>query len=287
MTPIQDLLLCTNGSSESQAALEYGVWLASVLRLPATILGIVETPANRCLVEDLVEKTARRLSNDGLSAQGLSREGRSEKVIPAMATQSGTLTVVGPLGRPVLRRLASGSSFRRLLAATAAPLLFVPVARIPPKRILVCTGGLAYTADLERLSNTLAQALGASLTLLYVIEPVTLNYPLAKEVEAHWRDLLETETPQARNLRAAVDAAKGVGLSIEVRIRRGSPVREILSELHSGEYDLVGLGSPHSAHSLRRLALPNVTAEVAEAASCPVLSVRHGHPEQAAGPAER
>lgn len=286
MIAIQNLLLCTNGSPASQAALDYGGWLARALRVPATVLGIVETPASQNLVEDLVQKAVRRMSEDGVGAQSLLREGRSETVIPAVATQSETLTVVGRLGRPALRRLATGSSFRRLMAAIAAPLLFVPVARIPPKRLLVCAGGLSYAADLERLSNALAKALGASLTLLHVVEPVTLDYPLAKQVEARWQDLLETDTPQARNLRAAVDEATESGLTIEVKIRRGSPVREILNELRTGDYDLVGLGSPHSTHGLRHLALPNVTAEVAEAARCPVLSVRYLDPAENASQAE-
>jgi len=42
-----------------------------------------------------------------------------------------------------------------------------------------------------------------------------------------------------------------------------------------GEYDLICMGSPHSAHSLRHLYTPNVTAEVAEAANCPILTARY------------
>ncbi|MEW6566753.1 MAG: hypothetical protein AB1449_01015, partial [Chloroflexota bacterium] len=55
--------------------------------------------------------------------------------------------------------------------------------------------------------------------------------------------------------------------------------------LRAGEYDLVGLGSPYSSHTLRHLFMPNVTAEVAEAAHCPVLSARYTEPDVVQGAA--
>jgi nucleotide-binding universal stress UspA family protein len=51
-------------------------------------------------------------------------------------------------------------------------------------------------------------------------------------------------------------------------------VHEILDEVRQGKYDLLGMGSPYSAHSLRHLYMPNVTAEVAEGVLLPVLAVR-------------
>ncbi len=52
-------------------------------------------------------------------------------------------------------------------------------------------------------------------------------------------------------------------------------IEEILGELEEGDYDLVCMGSQHSAQGLRQLYAPNVTAEVAEVIGCPVLTVRH------------
>jgi nucleotide-binding universal stress UspA family protein len=63
-------------------------------------------------------------------------------------------------------------------------------------------------------------------------------------------------------------------LQASVRARNGHVVEEILSELKEGNYDLVCMGSPYSANPLRQLYSPNVTAEVAEAAHCPVLTAR-------------
>ena len=40
-------------------------------------------------------------------------------------------------------------------------------------------------------------------------------------------------------------------------------------------YDLICMGSGHSARGLRQLYQPNVTDEIAEASACPVLTARY------------
>lgn len=273
----EKLLLCTNGSAHTLPALEYGAYLATTLDRPIILLGIVEDDQARTGLQKLLEDTLASMHWAGIQVESIVREGRAEAVIADEAARGDSLTIVGPLGRPLLWRLARGSSFRELLAAIATPILLVPKVRLPLRCILICTGGLPYATTLEHLAIFLARAANASVTLLHVVEPVTFDYRLAREVEAHWQTLLETDTPQARNLLAAQEEATRSGVEVAIRIRRGNPIREILRELRSGDYDMVGLGSPYSAHSLRHLLMPNVTAEVAEAAHCPVLSVRFAH----------
>ncbi|MEW6569345.1 MAG: universal stress protein, partial [Chloroflexota bacterium] len=266
------LLLCTNASPQSLPALEYGGWLAGALGQSVLLMGIVERESARFDLERLIDRTAFTLRSSGVEVESLIRTGRAEAVIADQARQREYLTLVGHLGRPFLRRLTRGSSFRELLALVGTPIVLVPQVRLPLRRLLICTGGLMFSFSLERLAAALACAAGASITLLHVVEPVSLDYPLAREVETHWRNLLETDTPQARNLLTARRIAEEAGVPVEIRIRHGGPVHEILHELRAGEYDLVGLGSPYSSHTLRHLFMPNVTAEVAEAAHCPVLS---------------
>ncbi|HSO12898.1 MAG TPA: universal stress protein, partial [Anaerolineales bacterium] len=77
-----------------------------------------------------------------------------------------------------------------------------------------------------------------------------------------------------RSLRKALDLAKEAGLHAKAIAREGHIVEQILSEIRAGDYDLICMGSSYSAHSLRQLYTPNVTAEVAEIAHCPVLMAR-------------
>ena len=281
------LLLCTNGSAVSLPGLRYGEALAEILRADVHLLGIAESARAQDSLRELVESASRRLESAGLRVEHRLVIGAAEEVIPAEAAAQLSLVVVGPLGRPTLHRWLHGSYFRRLMAAIRAPLLFVPVARLPLRKMLVCTGGLPYSATLEQLSIKLARAARATLTLLHVVEPISLDYPLARQVEENWQSLLTTATPQARDLLDAREQALQAGVEVDVKVRRGNPVHEILAEQRAGEYDLIGMGSAYSARSLRHLFLPNVTAGVAETASCPVLAVRAAEPSVDAPDAQR
>ena len=122
----------------------------------------------------------------------------------------------------------------------------------------------------------IARAAKADVTLLHVVEPINIEYPTAMEIQHHLDNILETDTPQAHNLNQALEEFRTAGLKTEIKVRHGSIVREILYEVHHGDYDLIGLGSPYSTKSLRHFYTANVTAEVAESIPQPVLSARVG-----------
>ncbi len=109
---------------------------------------------------------------------------------------------------------------------------------------------------------------------MHVVEPGGFDYPPAAEVHEHWEHLIETDTPQGRALRSALEHARRVDPDSELILRHGYIVHEILAELSTGSFDLVAMGSPHSSSALRQRFTPNVTAEVGEAAGCPLLTAR-------------
>ncbi|MBN1146779.1 MAG: universal stress protein [Anaerolineales bacterium] len=272
------LLLCTNGYETTRPALDYGVWLASLLGRPVLLLGVVEHADELASVESLLRETGERLEALGIPARSQIDYGRGSLVIARQAQAGRYLSVVGPLGRPVWRRYLQGRSFRRLLSRIETPIVYVRQASgLPLRRVLVCVGGLDYSRSIARLCLYLARAVGAEMTVLHVVELVTLEYPLARAVHEHWQDIIETDTPQGRNLKGIMQEIQSAGLRVTLKVRQGNPVHEILDEAQRGAYDLVGLGSPYSAHSLRHIYMPNVTAEVAEALGKPVLTVRLGH----------
>lgn len=267
-----NLLLCTNGHPDTRPALEYGAWLARAGRAlfrEVVLLGVVEKPARLQEVEGLLAETEHRLAEGDVPYERRVLTGRPEKVIPPLAREE-VLTVVGPM----TVRLAWAHTLCQLLAAVETPVLHVAEAHTRLGRMLLCTGGLRHAEGVIRTGGHLARAFGATVTLLHVVEPVTLEYPVANQVKTHWSHLLETDTPQARRLREALETLEGMGVAAEVRVRHGPVVHEILHEIREGEYDLVGVGSPYSARSLRRLYRPNVAMEVAEAAGRPVLIAR-------------
>ncbi len=269
------LLLCTNGEPASYPALEYGTWISSVMNLPVVLLGILERSQDEVRVKQMIERATANLAEQAIPYKVHIEAGRGSLVISRMAAKGETIIVVGPLGRPVWRRVVQGRSFRRILARVEVPIFYVREARPRLNHILVCIGGLGYTMSVQNLSLQLAKAMNARVTLLHVVEPVSYGYPTSRTVSDHWQKIYETDTPQGRNLRQALARFESAGISVDIKTRHGSTVHQILDEVHHGGYDLVGLGSPYSAHSLRHVFLPNVTAEVAEAITCPVLTVRY------------
>lgn len=272
------LLLCTNGNEQTRPALDYGVWLAGLLNSSVTLLGVVENPGNERQVQNLLDETTQKLAGVGIPYEVRMGRGRGTAVIAQNANSGAFLTILGRLGRSIWRRAIQGRSFRRVLEQVSTPILYVPEQQQGLRHMLLCLGGLGYVESAEHLCLHLAKIAGASFTLLHVIEPVTMDYPLSKEIHDHWQLIQETDTPQGRNLRKALKEAHATGISVQFKVRRGNAVHEIFEEVNSGNYDFIGMGSPYSTHSLRHLYMPNVTAEVAEGARCPVLAVRQGFP---------
>ena len=268
------LLLCTNGAPEGRPALDYGAWLAGQLDLPITLLGIVEDPGREDVVRQTVDATAADLAAQGLEHTTQVREGRARKVIAAEADPQHHLVVVGPMGRPALRRWLRGRSLRRMMPNLPGPFIYVPTAHRQLARILMSTGALGHAASAERCAVELARYVGAALTILHVVETVHYEYPTAEEITAHWQELLTTETPQASHLRELLEQARAAGVVATLHVRRGDVLHEIIAEARAEPYDLLVMGSKHSSDSLRRQYLPDVTASVMEALSLPVLVVR-------------
>ena len=202
------------------------------------------------------------------------QNGNAEEVIPRKAKQGDYIIVLGPLGRPQIRRMLTGRSIRHLMEEIEQPILYVPESRLPLKKILICIGGLGYEVAAEHIAMQMAMKSRAEITLLHIVPPMDLNYPTAKTVSEHWQNLTETDTPIGRSLRQALDVAKNDGLIASVKARQGNVVEEIMAEIKEENYDLLCMGSMYSTNALRQMYAPNVTAEIANSAVCPILSAR-------------
>jgi len=275
-----EILVATNGFDKTWPGIEYGAWLAGVMGVPVTLIGIIEKSQRPNIdeeihpLEDIFSRGVSLFQEHKLKYNLEIREGAAEEVIPAKAREKDFLTVITPLGRPPLRRLLLGRSFHQLMADITGPLLYVPSACIPPTHIIVCLGGLGYGISAENLGLEIASRINVPVTLLHVVPPIDLDYPEARVVKENWDHLVDTDTLLGRTLRNALDEAQKKDLKTNLKLRQGIVVEEILAELKKGDYDLVCMGSPYSGHGLRQFYAPNVTAEVAETVGCPVLTVR-------------
>ena len=275
-----ELLIATNGFKATWAGIEYGAWFAHSMQMKVRLLGVSEKPHPASIdehhpLDDFFARAVELFQKDGVEYSLELHHGNAEQVIPEKANQGNFLTVVTPLGRSRIRHWLTGRSFLVLMEEIKGPILYVPVIRLPLKNLLISAGGLGYEVDAENLALQVATVTRADVTLLHVIPPTDLDYPTTRDVREHAGDLQDTDTILGRSLRKGINIAKEAGLNAKLVTRQGHVVEEILGELKQGDYDMVCMGSRYSAHALRQLYTPNVTADVADAVNCPLLTVRH------------
>lgn len=274
-----EFLIVTNGFKGTWSAIEYGAALAQSMRRKTTLLGVTEdlNPAaidDHHPLEDIFAQAVELFQKLGVEYTLDIRNGVSEKIVPEVANKGNFITVVSPLGRPQFKRWLTGRSIRSLLEEIQSPILYVPESRLPLKKILIGIGGLGYEEAAENIAIQVASASHADATILYVVPPTDLDYPSTRGVQEHVNDLAETDTLPGRSLRKALEIAQKAGLDAKAKARQGNIVEEILAEVKEGSYDLICMGSAYSGHTLRQYYAPNITAEVADAAHCPVLTAR-------------
>ncbi|HJQ14753.1 MAG TPA: hypothetical protein VJ830_08405, partial [Anaerolineales bacterium] len=164
-----ELLIATNGFKGTWFAIEYGAWLAEVMKMDITLLGVneVSNPAaidDQYPLEDIFERAVGLFQEKELPYQLEVRNGEAERVISEKANSGSYITVVSPLGRTQIKRLLIGRSIRPLMERIQGPILFVPAIRLPLKKILISAGGLGYEAAAENLALQVASANQADVT---------------------------------------------------------------------------------------------------------------------------
>ncbi len=271
------MLLCTDGTFRSQAAAAFGVRLAAQLQARVTVLEASAHSTPPLLSSLTADSLCHALSSAGLENQAIvCTQTPRQAIVAQAARESYDLVVLGllRLGNR-LRQWLRGPSTRRVLQGVAAPVLVVPSDRPLVRRILLCSGDLWYPAAMIRFVAQIALANDAEVTLLHVVPHPTQRYPLLRQVEDAWGALLQTDTPQGRNLKAGRDTLRSMGVETAVSLRHGTVSEHIMAEIHEGEYDLVALGSTYAAHSMRRYFVHSITDLVVERANRPVLVMRN------------
>jgi nucleotide-binding universal stress UspA family protein len=267
------LLLVTNGSPQCQPALDYGVWLAEQLKSPVRLLGILESKSRETLLNKVLSTARKQLEQIGVPYDLVLQRGGIERLIPRQTEAKKVLAVVGPLGRSMWSRALLGRSMRRILHQINAPLLYTRTAPNKLENILLCVGGMEYSLTMVELALDLAAKSKPQVNLLHIVTPHR-DFSSRRVTESNLLDLLQADTPEARNLQAALDLCKKRHLKGRVVVRKGSPADEIIAEAKSGRYDLVGMGSLYGAKGLRQLATADVSAHVAENLNIPILIAR-------------
>jgi len=119
----------------------------------------------------------------------------------------------------------------------------------------------------------LARWQGARLNLLEVIESVTP--PFGSVGAKHAGVLKEARAALERDLRQMLVSRRASDVKVDIVMRAGNVVREILAQAGDSRADLVVIGS-HGRGGVQRLVLGSVAEKVLRQATCPVITIRRG-----------
>jgi len=187
------------------------------------------------------------------------------------------LVVMGTHGRRGLRHLLLGSVAEHVVRTASVPVLTVHPDAAPDgldiRRILVPHDFSEQSAAAVAVAGSWAEALGASLTLLHVVEPVV--YPDLYAVDLQPADMMERFERRSAEALEAASAELLDGVETEVRVATGRAADTIVEIAADGPFDLVVMGT-RGLSALEHLLLGSVAEQVLRTTSIPVLTVR-GH----------
>jgi nucleotide-binding universal stress UspA family protein len=121
----------------------------------------------------------------------------------------------------------------------------------------------------------MARASNATITLLHVMPQPPAIYSELRRREVDVQAVLNSTSELGRNLRREQQLLTALGIQVEVRLRQGLVLEEIVDEIRGGGYDLVVAGSSLSMGPLRTYVLGNVTRQIIDQAEGSVVVARH------------
>lgn len=268
------ILICSEASEQADRALRLGATVAAACQAEVILLGIIEAKGHSDAILDSLRRGQALLQDKGVSAELVTKMGNPiEEIVRRTAETAFDLVVIGAVRKEPRGLFWLSSKAYKIVKEVEPPVLIVAGKAAGLKKILICSGGKNYIDPAVRLTGKIAQGAGAQIALLHVLpEPPAIYARLPKMQEtADW--LLKSNTELGLNLRRAKESLEQMGVSTDLKLRRGAVLEEILNEIHEGGYDLVVTGSALS-RGLRTYVLGDVSREVVNRASCPILVVR-------------
>jgi len=166
-----------------------------------------------------------------------------EEIIKRTREANYDLVIIGAVRKVSRGRFWMSSKTYKIVKAIKPPVLIV-IGKSPElKKVLLCSGGRSYIDNAVRVTGELARHAGASVTLLHVMGELPAIYANLPRIEETIEELLSSSSELGLNLRHEKETLEAAGVQVQVRLRHGSVLEEILAEAREGHYDLVVTGS--------------------------------------------
>jgi nucleotide-binding universal stress UspA family protein len=268
------ILICSDGSEQAERATRLGATIAAASRAEVTLLGVAESSGHPDRILDALKRAQSLLTDKKIRAELITKPGHPlAEIVRRTEETAYDLVVIGAVRKQTGGRFWMSSLSYRIVKAIQPPVLIVAGQGNSIRRLLLCSSGRRFFEPAVRFTGEIARALGAQVTLLHVMpEPPALYAGLRRMTESA-DQLLASPSELGLNLRAEKELLESQSVAVQVRLRHGSVLQEILREVRLGEYDLVVTGSALS-QSLRTYMLGDVSREIVNRISCAVLVVR-------------
>lgn len=299
-----DIIACTDCSDHSVWVVPHAVTLATALKVPVTLLRVLDGRASPEARPDPIEWSLRRrearraLDQCAASARSPSSdtktalaEGRTaDEICRFMRERDDGMIVIGTRGRGDGgrghgghgngREGEMGRTVQKVLSRAPGPVLLVPVeADAPPPayhRIVVPLDGSCWAESVLPLASRLARATDAELLLVHIVPPPEMieATPLEMEDMILQQNVIERNDQAARGYLKRVRAnLAATGLRVRTISARGDDVRETLRDLiHREGADLVVLSARgHGRHHACDMSYGTVASYLMSHCAVPML----------------
>ncbi|MDD2902371.1 MAG: universal stress protein [Syntrophales bacterium] len=269
----EKLLVCTDGSENSRAALAEALSLAKECGSQVYLLQVVQIiPEFEIAAPDLMalvgEEVAKQLEEAKAAAAGTgvaleTRISRGVSVASAILQEAEEIQpdmiVMGLHGRTGLARLLVGSVTARVIGHSPFNVLVIPKgAGISFGRILIASDGSPYSQAAFAVVLEVARRQESK---LFAVSVATEEGEIAQAKET---------------IKQMLAAANKTGLPLQGSVPQGVPADDgIIQAAIKNEVDLIVMGS-HGRTGLKRLLMGSVTERVLGQSPCPVLVVKKG-----------
>lgn len=270
-----NVLICSDGTDPDDHPTRLGGVLASATKATVTLLGVAETSKDEQPLRDAIASEADGLRSRGLSPELVIRHGDPvEQMFEQTSASAYDLVVVG-----APRKRTSGLHWRaertyEVIKAIPAPVLIATGMREQLKSFVVCTGGKKYIDPAVALTGTFAAALGASVTLMHVMAEPPAIYADLVQMEEDVDALLASGSELGQNLDAQKKKLEQLGVATTIKVRHGIVIDQIFAEVQTAGHDMIVTGSSRARGPLRHYIMGDVTREIVNRATVPVLVSR-------------
>jgi len=276
------ILICSDGTSSGQTAIDLVGLMAGSLTAGTMVLGIAEKPEDEQPLREALHAQAQLLRRRGVSPEIVVQLGEPVLQIVQQTSHSKyDLVVIGARWIGAVGHYWRSKRTYEVIKAIQPPVLVAIGEGKELRRFVVCTGGKEFIEQAVKFTGKLAAAVRASVTLLHVMAEPPAMYTDLVRMEENVDQLLQSNSELGTNLRRQKRELDRLGVSAKVHLRHGIVIDQVFEEVREGNYDLIVTGTSQARGLLRHYIMGDLTRDILNRANVPVLVARAAPPKPA------